>query len=83
VSPYTETDTLLSNLVMAWNTAKIQSIVDLPWHQRRDIELDALASVGPVGLSHINFRGVLHFPVEEFAGPILHSAVAVPVSPGR
>ncbi len=75
--------TLLSNLVMAWNTSKIQALVDLPEHKRRDIDLYDIARIGPVATSHINFRGVLHFPVQEFAEPVLRSVVPVPVVMGR
>ena len=71
---------LLSNLVMAWNTHKIQEIVDHPSHHS-DILLDDIAAVGPVATRHINFRGVLHFPLEEFAEPVLRAPVRVPVKP--
>ena len=72
---------LLSNLVMAWNTQKIQKLMDLPDHRRADIRLEDLAAVGPVATRHINFRGVLHFPLEEFAEPVLRAPVKVPAMP--
>lgn len=72
---------LLSNLVMAWNTQKIQQMIDLPKYRRPDIRLEDLATVGPVATRHINFRGVLHFPLEEFAGPVLRQPIGVPATP--
>jgi hypothetical protein len=72
---------LLSNLVMAWNTSKIQELADLPAHRRGGLSMEDIAAVGPVSATHINFRGVLHFPLEEFSEPILQAAVPVPAAP--
>jgi len=72
---------LLSNLVMGWNTHKIQELIDLPSHRRPDIRLDDIAAAGPVATRHINFRGVLHFPLEEFAEPVMRAPVRVPAMP--
>ena len=40
--------------------------------------MDDIILVGPVATSHINFNGVLNFPIEEFSEPILRAPVAVP-----
>jgi TnpA family transposase len=72
---------LLSSLVMAWNTSKIQELMDLPPHLRSGISVNDIANVGPVSTTHINFRGVLHFPLAEFAQPVLQAPVAVPAAP--
>lgn len=72
---------LLSNLVMAWNTHKIQALLDLPEHRRADILDEDIVAVGPVATRHINFRGVLHFPLAEFAEPVLRAPVRVPAMP--
>lgn len=72
---------LLSNLVMSWNTHKIQELMDLPAHRRPDLRLDDMAAAGPVATRHINFRGVLHFPLEEFAEPVMRAPVRVPAMP--
>ena len=66
---------LLSNAVMAWNTQALQAMVNLPAHKRPDITSADLAASGPVATGHINFRGVLHFPVEELGAPILRVPV--------
>ena len=71
---------LLSNLVMGWNTQKIQQMMDLPAHRRPDFHLADIAAIGPVATRHINFRGVLHFPLEEFAEPVLRAPVRVPAA---
>jgi TnpA family transposase len=72
---------LLSNLVMAWNTQNIQKLMDLPEHRRAGLRLEDLAAAGPVATRHINFRGVLHFPLDEFAEPVLRAPVRVPANP--
>lgn len=38
-------------------------------------------AIGPVATSHINFRGTLHFPMEQLGEPILRAPVKVPVAP--
>ena len=54
--------TSLTNIVMAWNTAAMQRVVDAfpgrypPEH---------LGHIGPVAFRHINMHGKLHFPVRE------------------
>jgi len=65
---------------MAWNTHKIQEIVDEPDRHRPTIRMDKIAEVGPVASSNINFRGVLHFPLEEFSEPTLRAPAAVPAA---
>lgn len=42
--------------------------------------MEEIAAVGPVATSHINFRGVLHFPIEEFSEPILRVPGCCPSS---
>ena len=68
----------LSNLVMAWNTQKLQELVDKPDRHNPVIGMDDISLVDPVATSHINFRAVLNFPIEEFSEPILRAPVAVP-----
>jgi len=71
---------LLSNLVMGWNTQKIQAIIDSSDSRHSGVSLDEIAAIGPVATSHINFRGVLHFPLKELAGPVLCAPVPVPTA---
>ena len=52
--------TLLTNIVMAWNTDAMQSAVD----RNPDRYLpDHLAHIAPVAFRHINMQGKLHFPI--------------------
>jgi len=71
---------LLSNLVMGWNTQKIQQMLDSPDAMPIGVPEAEIAAIGPVATSHINFRGVLHFPLEELGEPVLCAPVPVPAS---
>lgn len=63
--------TLLTNLVIAWNTMKMQQIVDR-WHKEKHPIEDAwLRRIGPVHFGHINFRGMMAFGVERYADALL------------
>ena len=53
---------LLTNAVMAWNTARIQSFID---EQHQSIPREVLADLAPVGFSHINMRGIFDFDLSE------------------
>ncbi|HUP06496.1 MAG TPA: Tn3 family transposase, partial [Caldimonas sp.] len=70
--------TLLTNLVMASNTAKMQDALDR-WRSEtgRRIPGHALRHVSPAGFEHINFDGVLMFPVDRFRKRILPSATEI------
>ena len=73
--------TLLTNLVMAWNTAKLQSGLDR-WRAEtgRRIHGETLRHISPAGFEHINFDGVLMFPVERFRQRILPSSAGATVN---
>ena len=50
--------TLLTNIVMAWNTSRIQAHLDI----NTDSIPDRLASkVAPIGYAHVNMRGIISF----------------------
>jgi hypothetical protein len=54
--------TLLTNIVMAWNTAALQQAVDAnPGRYPHE----HLAHIAPVAFRHINMHGKLHFPIRE------------------
>ncbi|MDQ6680137.1 MAG: Tn3 family transposase [Pseudomonadota bacterium] len=57
---------LLTNVVIAWNTMKMQEVVDRWRAQRHPIRDDWLRRIGPVHFGHINFRGTIAFKVDEF-----------------
>jgi TnpA family transposase len=68
---------LLANLVMAWNTMKMQSILDR-WNARRSTAVPAelIGRIAPTRTEGINLRGVFSFPIEQYAEQLLPSLSA-------
>ena len=68
---------LLANIVMAWNTAQMQKVLD-HWAQRRGgtVPPELIGRVAPTRTEGINPRGVFRFPLERYAEKILPSAAA-------
>jgi TnpA family transposase len=66
---------LLANIVMAWNTAQMQKVLD-HWAQRRSgvVPPELIGRIAPTRTEGINLRGVFRFPVERYADKILPSA---------
>lgn len=62
---------LLTNLVIAWNTMKMQHVVDRWRKEKHPIEDAWLRRMGPVHFGHINFRGLMAFGVERYADALL------------
>ena len=56
--------TLLTNVVMAWNTHRIQSFRDRKSDELTD---NIVAQLAPIGHAHINMRGIISFPLEKAA----------------
>lgn len=52
---------------MGWNTQKLQLVVDQRIRYGERIDTKQLAHIDPVATRHINLRGVLQFPVTEYA----------------
>ena len=71
--------TLLANVVMAWNTYRIQSFRDQKPDELAD---NVVAQLAPISHAHINMRGVISFHLEKAAkGLIVPSkGQVVPVS---
>ncbi|MFZ6682218.1 Tn3 family transposase [Undibacterium sp. Tian12W] len=64
---------LLTNLVIAWNTARMQDTI-VKWRKSgRSIEDTWLQRMGPGHFSHINFRGTFRFSVERYADALLQA----------
>ena len=55
---------LLANVVMAWNTHRIQSFRDRKPDELAD---SVVAQLAPIGYAHINMRGIIAFPLEKAA----------------
>jgi len=67
---------LLANIVMAWNTAQMQTVLDRWANRRQIIAAELIGRIAPTRLEGINLRGVFRFPVERYAAQILPSQTA-------
>lgn len=67
---------LLTNAVIAWNTMKMQEVVDRWKAARQPVEDTWIRRMGPVHFGHINFRGTIAFPVSEHAEALLERAAS-------
>ena len=68
---------LLANLVMAWNTMKMQSVLD-HWNARRSTAVPPalIGRIAPTRTEGINLRGVFTFPIEQYQAQLLPSLSA-------
>jgi len=71
---------LLANIVMAWNTAQMQAVLDRWAHRRQIVTRELIGRIAPTRLEGINLRGVFRFPVERYAGQLLPSQTAAKTS---
>ncbi len=62
---------LLTNVVLAWNTHRMNDTVTQLRNSRVAIEDDWLRRLGPAHFSHINFRGTLQFPSQRYREALL------------
>lgn len=62
---------LLTNIVIAWNTMKLQETVDCLKATGQRIEDSISRRIGPVHFGHINFRGTMSFSVDRYASVLL------------
>ena len=67
---------LLTNIVLAWNTNRMGTVVTKLNQDGVGIEEDWLRRIGPAHFSHINFRGTMRFGVEKFAAALIQRAMA-------
>lgn len=58
---------LLTNIVLAWNTSRMDAVVARLESDGVRIEEDWLRRIGPAHFSHINFRGTFRFNLERYA----------------
>ncbi|MBB0179440.1 MULTISPECIES: Tn3 family transposase [Ralstonia] len=66
--------TLLTNLVIAWNTQRMQATVDTWRRKGQRIDDDWLRRMGPAHFAHVNFRGILSFPIHLYQDSLLEAA---------
>ena len=62
---------LLTNLVLAWNTKRLQETTDLWRKHSRPVEDEWLARIGPAAFAHVNFRGTFRFGLERYRAMLL------------
>jgi len=68
---------LLANLVMAWNTTKMQPALDR-WNARPSTAVppELIGRIAPTRTEGINLRGVFTFPIEQYQAQLLPSLPA-------
>jgi TnpA family transposase len=64
---------LLANIVMTWNTAQMQAILDRWANRRQVVPPKFIGKIAPTRLEGINLRGVFRYPIERYADQILPS----------
>ncbi|MBT2303890.1 Tn3 family transposase [Variovorax paradoxus] len=67
---------LLTNIVIAWNTARMQAVVDRWRKEGMEVEDEWLRRLGPVHFEHINFRGTFSFAVQRYAKVLIRQGPA-------
>jgi TnpA family transposase len=63
--------TLIANIVMAWNTHRLQAAIELAPTDHAD---EVLSGVAPIGYRHINMRGILTFDFARYRSSLLRRA---------
>jgi TnpA family transposase len=66
--------TLLANIVMAWNTHRLQLAIDQVPGEYPD---EVLKGIAPIGYKHINLRGILTFDLSQLGPNLLGRPAAV------
>jgi hypothetical protein len=68
---------LIANIVMAWNTAQMQKVVD-HWNPRPrgKVPVELIGLLAPTRTEGINSRGMFNFPFEEYVEQLLPSATS-------
>ena len=75
---------LLTNIVLAWISIRMDTVVTKLNRDGVGIEEDWLRRIGPAHFSHINFRGTFRFNVERYADVLVErSAGFGAAKPGR
>ncbi len=69
--------TLLTNLVMAWNTHQMQRVLDRWKRKGLNIEPEIVRHIAPTHYRHINFRGEFEFPIEDATHRLLSQQAVV------
>jgi len=62
---------LLTNIVLAWNTRRMDNVVTRLRDDGIKLDDDWVRRIGPAHFSHVNFRGTFRFNVERYAGVLV------------
>jgi hypothetical protein len=62
---------LLTNIVLAWNTSRMNDAVERMRKDGMDVDDVWLRRIGPVHFGHINFRGTFRFRIDAYASALL------------
>lgn len=65
---------LLTNIVLAWNTSRMNDVVEKMREDGIAIDDAWLRRIGPVHFGHINFRGTFRFRIDAYASTLLQPA---------
>ena len=68
---------LVTNLVLAWNTARMHDAVERLKRQGITVADDWLRRIGPAHFAHINFWKTLRFGVEKYADALVQRSKQV------
>lgn len=67
---------MLTNIVLAWNTSRMDDVVGRLRKDGMSIDDAWLRRMGPVHFGHINFRGTFRFGIEKYAQALLRQSSA-------
>ena len=67
---------LLTNIVLAWNTSRMNDAVERLRKEGTDIDDAWLRRTGPVHFAHINFRGTFRFRIDMYVSALLRPGAA-------
>lgn len=70
---------LLTNLVIAWNTRRMQEVVDRWRKSGQPVEDAWLRRMGPAHFGHINFRGTFRFGIAKYAEALLQQSAKLAI----
>jgi hypothetical protein len=62
---------LLTNIVLAWNTSRMDVVLGQLRKSGVKIEDSWLRRIGPAHFAHINFRGIFRFGIAKYAQALI------------
>jgi TnpA family transposase len=74
---------LLANILMAWNTMQMQTVLQSWANRRQVIPAEFMGRIAPTHAEGINLRGTFRFPIDRFASILLPSQAVPIIATGR